>query len=173
MDGTVIDKHVNAGDMVSPGQAMVTIYDPRKMQLVAEVRERLGARLQPGGMVRVEVDALSLICQGEIAEVVPMSSAGSHTFEVKVTGPCPPGVRAGMFGRISLPVDEREQTLIPSSAVISIGQLDMVMNVLPDGRLLRRFVQLGARSEEDVEVLAGLESGEQIVADISSLKSNR
>ncbi len=38
IDGTVIDKKISAGDMVTPGQPLVTLFDPKHMQLVASVR---------------------------------------------------------------------------------------------------------------------------------------
>ena len=41
IDGTVIDKKVDAGDMVTPGQILLTLFDPKRMQLVASVRESL------------------------------------------------------------------------------------------------------------------------------------
>ncbi len=43
IDGTVIDKKVDVGDMVTPGQMLVTLFDPKRMQLVASVRESLDA----------------------------------------------------------------------------------------------------------------------------------
>ena len=43
IDGTVIDKKVDVGDMVTPGQMLVTLFDPKHMQLVASVRESLDA----------------------------------------------------------------------------------------------------------------------------------
>src|SRR4029078_13066754 len=46
--GIVIDKKVDVGDMVSPGQMLATLFDPKQMQLVASVRESLAPRLQVG-----------------------------------------------------------------------------------------------------------------------------
>ena len=48
IDGTVIDKKVDVGDTVTPGQMLVTLYDPKRMQLVATVRESLAHRLKVG-----------------------------------------------------------------------------------------------------------------------------
>ena len=48
IDGIVIDKKVDVGDMVTPGQMLVTLFDPKQMQLVASVRESLTHRLQVG-----------------------------------------------------------------------------------------------------------------------------
>jgi RND family efflux transporter MFP subunit len=161
MDGVVVDKKVDEGDMVQPGQVLLTLYDPTKMQLVANVRESLAEQLKVGQNINVFVEALSLRCQGEVSEIVPQAQRASRSFEVKVTGPCPPGVYAGMFGRMRIPLGKKQVLVIPRDAVRSVGQLNMV-RVAKDGRLLRRAVQLGQEIDEKVQVLAGLKPGEQV-----------
>ncbi len=163
MDGTIVDKRVQSGDMVSPGQALLTLYDPTHMQLVARVRETLVRRLAVGQTVDVRVEALGRTCQGEISEIVPESDVASRSFAVKVTGPCPPDVHSGMFGRLLIPLDEEEWLVIPQVAVRRVGQLDSVEAAAADGRqLTRRVVQLGRRLGDEVEVLAGLRAGERV-----------
>lgn len=164
IDGVIIDKQVNQGDLASPGQVLVTLYDPTRLQLVASVRERLAMQMQVGESVGVRIDALDLDCEGTISEVVPEAAAGSRSFQVKVTGPCPPGVYSGMFGRLRVQVGHRDEIRVPPAAVSSIGQIDTVF-VVEDGVLLRRFVRVGARTADHVEILAGLAPGEEILAD--------
>ena len=165
IDGTVVDKRVEAGDTAAPGQVLVTLYDPDRMQLVARVRESLAQRLQVGQEIGVRIDALTKTCAGSVSEIVPEAETASRSFSVKVTGPCPPGVYSGMFGRLLIPLDDEEVLLIPRQAVRHIGQLDVVdvAEAAGDQRVLRRrSVQLGRGFDEDVEVLAGLKAGEQV-----------
>lgn len=164
IDGTVIDKRVNTGDTVSPGQAVVTLLDPKKMQLVASVRESLSRRLSVGGMVSVKVDVVDHACSGTVSEIVPEAESASRTFLVKVTGPCPEGVYAGMFGRLSIPVGEETVLLVPRAAVRTIGQVECV-DVAENALRHRRSVRLGRVFADEVEVLSGLEAGEKIVVD--------
>jgi len=163
IDGQVIDKRIEAGDTAMPGQVLVTLFDPTRMQLVASVRESLTQRLKVGQELEVQIDAVGERCAGRIREIVPEAETASRTFLVKVTGPCPPGVYAGMFGRVLIPLDDEELVVIPRAAVRRIGQLDMV-EVAEDGRLVRRIVQLGREHGDDVQVLAGLRVGERIAA---------
>ncbi|MCO6437566.1 MAG: efflux RND transporter periplasmic adaptor subunit [Phycisphaerae bacterium] len=160
--GVVIDKKVEAGDTVSPGQPLVTLFDPEHMQLVASVRESLTRRLSVGQTVNVEIDALDLRCQGRISEIVPEAESTSRTFSVKVTGPCPPGIYSGMFGRLLIPLGEEEVLVIPQAAVRRVGQLTTV-DVADNGAKERRAVQLGRTFDQDVEVLSGLRPGEQVI----------
>lgn len=161
MDGTVVDKRVNTGDTVSPGQVVVTMLDPKRMQMVASVRESLSRRLTVGGTVSVKVDVMDHACTGTVSEIVPEAEGASRTFQVKVTGPCPEGVYAGMFGRLSIPVGEESVLLIPSGAVRTIGQVDCV-DVVSGDLLVRRAVRLGRTIEGELEVLSGLAAGEKI-----------
>jgi RND family efflux transporter MFP subunit len=164
MSGTIIDKRVEVGDTVSPGQILLTLFDPTHMQMVASVRESLAMKLRPGQLLPTRLDALDFDCEATISEVVPESDAASRSFTVKVTGPCPPGVYSGMFGRLMIPLDEEEVLVIPVAAVRKVGQLTMV-DVVVDNSVSRRNVRLGRTLEADAEVLAGLDEGELVVVE--------
>ncbi len=161
MNGLVIDKKIDAGDMVTPGQQLATLLDPERMQLVASVRESLAHRLKGGQTIEVQIENLSKQCTGTISEIVPEAESASRAFQVKVTGPCPEGVYSGMFGRILIPLDEEQVLLVPRPAVQSIGQLDLV-RVVEQGAAHRRAVRLGRMFGKDIEVLSGLREGEQV-----------
>ena len=162
MSGIVIDKRVEVGDTVSPGQVLLTLYDPTRMQMVVTVRESLAERLQVGQKIRGRLEALKYDCEATVSEIVPEAQAASRSFTVKVTGPCPPGVYSGMFGRIYIPLEDEEIVAVPTAAVFKVGQLDMV-DVVVDGTVRRRSIQLGRKLDQDYEVLAGLTVGEKVV----------
>ncbi|REK06835.1 MAG: efflux RND transporter periplasmic adaptor subunit [Planctomycetota bacterium] len=161
MDGIVVDKQVDAGDMVTPGQVLATLLDPSHMQLVASVRESLAHRLQVGQTIDVEFNNIDLECQGQISEIVPEAQSASRAFEVKVTGPCPEGVYSGMFARILIPLDKEDVLVIPQEAVQRVGQLEFA-SVVDDGRVLRRAIRTGRELDGNVEVLSGLRQDERI-----------
>ncbi len=162
IDGTVIDKKVDVGDMVSPGQLLVTLYDQKRMQLVASVRESLTHRLQVGQEIGVRVEGLNKQCAGTVSEIVPEAQSTSRSFQVKVTGPCPPGIYSGMFGRIMIPLGEEDILVIPQRAVRQVGQLALV-EVDENGHAQRRAIRTGRAYGEDVEVLSGLREGERVI----------
>jgi RND family efflux transporter MFP subunit len=172
MTGIVIDKRVEVGDTVVPGQILLTVYDPTRMQMVVTVRESLAQRLAVGQKVRGRLEALQYDCEATISEIVPQAQAASRSFTVKVTGPCPPGVYSGMFGRIFLPLEEEEVVVVPAAAVFKVGQLDMV-DVVVDGRVRRRSVQLGRKLEQGYEVLSGLAVGEKVVLVRDGMEAGR
>lgn len=162
IDGMIVDKKIELGDTATPGQVLLTLYDPTRMQLVASVRESLTRRLSVGQSIAVRIEALDKPCQGLVSEIVPEAESASRTFSVKVTGPCPPGVYSGMFGRLLIPLDDELILVVPRSAARRVGQLDMV-DVADGAVLRRRVVQLGRDFDGEVEVLSGLREGERVV----------
>ena len=163
MDGMIVDKKVNAGDTVSPGQSLLKIYDPKQMQLVASVRESLTSKLRVGQSIGVKVDALNKVCAGAVSEIVPESSSESRSFQVKVTGPCPAGIYSGMSGRIIIPLGDEDVLLIPKTAVKRSGQIELV-DAMENGKIVRRAVRTGRDFGSDVEILSGLKPGEMLLA---------
>ncbi|MHB8972109.1 MAG: efflux RND transporter periplasmic adaptor subunit [Pirellulaceae bacterium] len=178
IDGTVIDKKVDVGDMVTPGQLLVTLYDPKQMQLVANVRESLTHRLHVGQTIGVRIDGLNKQCRGTVSEIVPEAQSSSRAFQVKVTGPCPDGIYSGMFGRILIPLGDEQVLILPRRAVRHVGQLELVQ-VVADDRVIQRAIRVGRILgdvhdpngqvlPDQVEVLSGLRQGEQVLVPVES-----
>lgn len=167
--GTVIDKKVDVGDLVRPGQMLVSLYDPKRMQLVSSVRESLAQRLEVGQEIGVEIEGLGKRCTGTISEIVPEAQVASRAFQVKVTGPCPTGIYTGMFARMQIPLEEEDVLVVPRIAVRDIGQLELV-DVVDSGHTVLRAVRTGRRLDENVEVLSGLKAGEQVAIPVKEEK---
>jgi RND family efflux transporter MFP subunit len=171
LDGLVIDKKVDVGDMVSPGQILATLYDPDRMQIVASVRDSLVGKLEVGQSIGVQVEGFGKRCSGTVSEIVPESQTASRSFQVKVTGPCPPGIHAGVFGRIYIPIREEQVLAIPKNAVRNVGQLELV-DVVENGQVTTRAIRCGrplGADEVDVEILSGLREGEKVVVSSNSI----
>lgn len=166
LTGIVIDKKVEVGDTVIPGQALLTLFNPGKMQMLASVRESLALKLKVGQKVPGRIESLEHECEATISEIVPEAQAASRSFTVKVIGPCPPGVYSGMFGRIYIPLEDEEITVIPAAAIKRVGQLEIVQ-VVEEGTLRRRNVQSGRTIGSEVEILSGLRPGESVALPIS------
>jgi RND family efflux transporter MFP subunit len=156
--GRVVDRLAEPGDTAVPGTPLLRIYDPSALRL------EVATRLSPGLPVRVRIEALGRDLQGEVDEIVPYAEPGARAFLVKVRLPPDPGLYAGMFGRVELPIGERTQLLIPSDAVERVGQLEFVRVVDAERRSERRLVTTGESGESGrIEILSGLRGGEQIV----------
>jgi RND family efflux transporter MFP subunit len=162
--GIVADRFAEPGDVATPGKPILSVYDPSDLELHANVPESLAANVAVGRKIEAQIDAANISALGEVREVVPQAQQASRTILVKVAVPnsTSTSILPGMFGRISIPIGQTDRLLVPSAAVRSVGQLELVDVVDPDNTLTRRFIRTGRKSEGRVEVLSGLSEGESV-----------
>jgi HlyD family secretion protein len=162
-DGKVSSKSINPGDMVAPGQALFVVESPSEPQLHAMVSETVALHLQVGQTLEVQIDAPQRQLKGVVREIVPQADPLTRTILVKVDLPKDAGLVSGLFGRLSVPVGDYSALVVPKTAVRRSGQLCLVHVVEKPGRLVRRFVQIGPEHGALVEVLSGLQEGDEVV----------
>lgn len=172
-DGVVTEKRADIGTLASPGMPIFTVEDVRRYRLEATVNESDLRYLRTGQPVPVVIDALGdAQLAGRVVQIVPAADAASRSFLVKVELPADTRLRSGLFGRAQFSRGERQSLLIPRTAVIEHGQLQGVF-VLDQNKVAGlRYVTLGKSSGENVEVLAGLQSGERLIAKPGELDLN-
>lgn len=162
LDGVVTERLVEVGDLALPGRPLLVLLDPKALRFEADIREGLVARVREGMKLEVEIPAAGATVEGTVAEIIPAADPRSRTFRVRIDLPAAEGAYPGMFGRLRLPVGEREIVKVPARALVRVGQLETV--VVRDGeRWARRYVTTGRTLPGgDVEVLSGLEGGEDV-----------
>jgi RND family efflux transporter MFP subunit len=161
-DGVVTRKWADVGDLASPGKPLVSIEDPSALQLEADVPDAIASRVQQDARLQVQVDSLKGAFSGAVREVSPTADPASRTSRVKLDLPRIAGLRSGQFARLVVPVGESSSVRVPTSAVVLRGQLEILFVVI-NQRAQLHLVKTGKRIDDEVEVLAGLESGESVV----------
>jgi RND family efflux transporter MFP subunit len=160
--GVVAERPAAVGQVVQPGQPLLVLYDPRDLQVEAEINDEYRSRLRPGLTVELAVPALNYTGKVGVAEIFPLSAAASRTFKVRTERLTIPGLLPGMFARLTIPLGMAKGIYIPREAVRQIGQLSTV-EVAAEGRTTSRLVHLGRSVGDKVEVLSGLQPGERLV----------
>ena len=168
LEGVVVRKFVQQGDMASPGAPLFTVEQQHPIKVTVEVSERDLAYVRVDSPVVVSIEALRNdtdggVAIGKVDAVVPSKHPGSRTFQVKVLIPNPQGkIGSGMFARVRFQKGERPGILIPGTSVVRQGQLQGVY-VVQDGTARLRWIRTGKDFGEQLEVLSGLEPGEVVV----------
>jgi RND family efflux transporter MFP subunit len=164
-DGVVTEKKADPGTLASPGMPIFTVEDVRRYRLEADVNESDLQYVKTGQQVPVVIDALSnSALKGRVVQMVPAADSASRTFLVKIELPTDARLRSGLFGRAQFSRGQRQALMIPRTAIVERGQLQGIY-VLDQNRVANlRYITLGKLSGADVEVLAGLQDGEQLVA---------
>jgi RND family efflux transporter MFP subunit len=168
-DGIITKKWADMGDLAAPGKPLVDIEDPSALQMQADLPETLNANIKPGDQLPVRVAPVTNDVEGTVAEMSPITDPNSRTFLVKLDLPDAPGLRSGQFGRVAVPVGEVRAIRVPAAAVIQRGQMELVF-VVVNGHAQLRLVKTGSRIGDEIELVSGLNSGEQVVTkDVSVL----
>ena len=172
-DGVVTQKKADSGTLASPGMPIFTVEDVRHYRLEATINENDLQYVRTGKQVSVVIDALdNESLDGKVAQIVPAADAASRTFLVKIELPTDTRLRSGLFGRAQFSRGERQALLIPRSAVVERGQLQGIY-VLDQNKVASlRYITLGKPSGAEVEVLAGLQNGERLVAEPGAVDLN-
>lgn len=172
-DGVVTNKKADPGTLASPGAPIFTIEDVGRYRLETTINEGDLRYLRMGQQVPVIIDALgNAELAGRVVQIVPAADAASRSFLVKIELTADPRLRSGVFGRAQFSRGERQSLLIPRTAVIERGQLQGVFVLGQNNVAALRYVTLGKPSGGNVEVLAGLQSGERLVAKPGELDLN-
>jgi RND family efflux transporter MFP subunit len=166
-NGVVTKKWADVGDLAAPGKPLLDVEDPSALQFLADVPDTLVGNLKPGDQLAVRIGADTNEMAGTVAEISPAADPGSRTSLVKLNLPEAPGLRSGRFGRVAVPVGDVTSIHAPVSAVIQRGQMELVF-VVTDGHAELRLVKTGQRIGDEVEVVSGLNSGEQVVTEHAS-----
>lgn len=163
VSGRVVERLMEPGDTATPGQPILSLYDPQALQLEVPVRETLALNLKIGKTLGVHIDASDATLSGQISEIVPQAESGARTFLVKVVLPEQENLYTGMFGRLLLPAGQRLRLAAPSAAIEHIGQLSFANVIDEQNRIHRRMVTTGqAIDNNQIEVLSGLQAGEKV-----------
>lgn len=168
-DGVVTRKLADVGDLAMPGKPLLEIEAPTALRFEADLPEAILDRVTMGAKMQVKIASVSEPLEAVVSEIAPVADPVSRTFLVKLDLPPTEGLRTGQFGRVSVPVAETKLLLVPQSAVLKRGQMEIVF-VAKDGKAALRLVKTGKVLDGRVEVLSGIEEGEQvIVSDIARL----
>jgi len=158
-DGVITSDYVNPGDLASPGQTLFELEGTSHLRAEVLVPGSLPV-LKLGSTIAVTLNGI--IVNGQLAELSPSTDPQSRTRLAKLDLPSTASARSGQFVRALWPVGEFTTLRIPATALSTFGQMERVF-VVSEGRAQLRIVKTGATQESHIEIVSGLESGEQVI----------
>lgn len=167
-DGFVLDLNVREGMYVQPSTEVMSVGTLDEVWVLAELFERQVPRIAEDQEARFTLDFVpGREWRGEIELIEPELDAERRTLGVRLRFDNPDGrLRPGMFGRVRLSTaTDGPVPVIPREALIrGVGDTpDRVVVALDDDRYRSRAVRIGRVTPDRIEILAGLEVGEQVV----------
>lgn len=171
--GVVSARHVELGEMATPGKPLMTGFDPATLRVVATVPQTQVASIQAGvgsgKGARIEVPSIGRWLEAESLTVVPTADPRTHTTRVRlelkdeVVKDGARGLYPGVFARVHFLTGKATRLMLPREAIVRRSEVTAVYVIDERGAPQLRQVRLGAVADDrGVEVLAGVKPGERI-----------
>lgn len=170
-DGLVLQTHVQAGDLALPGVPVVTVYAPQPLRAVVQVPQSRVDEARVSAQTRIEYgtgDAPTILvptAQQRVPSADPVSQTNEWRFDLspKDTVAMLPGqpVRVQFAGGAS---KVSPRIAIPVQALVRRGELTAVYVQQGQGFALRA-VRIGQATQQSVEIIAGLRTGDFVALD--------
>jgi RND family efflux transporter MFP subunit len=159
-DGIISGRLHDPGDLATPQQPILKLFNPERLLVRVPVREGLVSTVKAGTILDVNLESLKRSIRAEVREVIPSVDAGSRTVSVDacLIGDLK-GVIPGMFARCELAIGTDDALLVPRESVKEIGQLDYLTVKTPTGAV-DQLVTTTPYSDKQVRIISGVQTGD-------------
>ncbi|MEX0609302.1 MAG: efflux RND transporter periplasmic adaptor subunit [Balneolaceae bacterium] len=165
INGIISQRFVKAGNMITTDQQIYRVTDFEPLQAILHVPEHEMPKIKKGQKAHLQVDALpGQLFEGHVERISPVVDPLTGTFKATIfVNETKDMLRPGMFGRVKIVYDTRENTrMIPKSAVLS-EDLNQSVYVIVDSLAFKKTIRTGYVNGLSIEVIDGLEEGETVV----------
>jgi len=168
LDGIVVKRSIEPGEMAQPGAALLTIVNMAKVEVQASVPENLISRVKEGAELRIRISNLpDRTFKGIVTFASPVSDPNSSTFPVKLAVDNKDGaIRAGTVAEVELGGTQSPRLEVPKSALFQQENQTFIFKL--DGDKVRRIAVETVEKNADWVYLRGdapLRSGDSVVID--------
>jgi len=173
--GIVKDRLVEVGESVNPGTPLMTGLSLAKLRAVADIPQRFSPHMSDQSQFKVVYQHQGSQTQldAERVTLFPYADPNSHSFRVRVEVNAEGShLFPGMWVKLHIPMGEIEALRVPKSSIVQKGDLSAVYIKTDNGFRLRQ-VRLGNEHGENIDVLSGIRSGEEIAADPYSVMAKK
>lgn len=163
--GVVVNRGVTVGTAVDPSTTLLTIADLSRVWILAEVPDANISAVRVGTRAQLDFPGSGLgPFVARVAFVYPTLTERTRTLRVRFSAANPGGgLRPGLYGTAAFESAGQEVLTVPRDAVVDTGLQQRVFVATGDW-FEPRAVTLGVQLADRVEVRAGLQEGERIVA---------
>ncbi len=162
-DGVLQDLPLELGQWVTPGVLLAKVVKPERLKAELRIAETQARDIQPGQ--KALVDTRNGVVEGTVARVAPAASQGTVRVEVSLPEELPRGARPDLTVEGTVELERLPNVLsVGRPAGAQPNGTVSLFRLMPEGdEAIRVPVQLGRGSVNAVEVLQGLQEGDQVV----------
>lgn len=163
--GVVTQRHVELGETVAPGSQLITGFSLSPLRVVTEIPQRFRAQVKDADQFTIHsLDGQTL--EPYEAKLFNYAHQQSRAFKLRLELlEDPKHILPGEWVKVAFRYGQKQAILIPEGAVIRRGELSVVYRV--DGNKVEMNpIRVGLAYDSKLEVLSGLEVGDEIVSDV-------
>jgi len=164
--GVVTALNVREGMYVTPDVEVMSLADLSSVWLLADVYERQAAWVGVGQKAEVRVSSRpGEVYQGEVEFIYPSLDPKTRTLRARLRFDNPSEeLKPGMYANVQIQAEPRAAVLsVSRQALIRSGRTDRVIVALGEGKFRAADVVTGVESGNAIEIVSGLQEGEQVV----------
>ena len=169
--GIVISKTQESGNLIRPGEEIITIGDFSAIKILVPISATDLNLVSLGQKVRVNFDAFEdLFFQGTITKIAPSADLNTRKIAIEVTvNNNSNEIKGGLLAKVQLPRKDRQQVVIPESAIIEEAGLNYIFAIEKEfgnqrqAKVIKRAVEIESLGQNKVAINKGLEAGEKYI----------
>ena len=162
MSGVLQLVPVERGSQVAPGTNLARVADPSNLKAELRIAETQTKDIKPGQYA--EVDTRNGVVKGHVSRIDPASQNGTVGVDVILDDALPPGARPDLSVDGTVQLERLDNVIYVGRP--AFGQENATVGIFklqPDGEAVRTNVKLGKASVNTIEVLSGLQPGDQVI----------
>ncbi|HSN85427.1 MAG TPA: HlyD family efflux transporter periplasmic adaptor subunit [Thermoanaerobaculia bacterium] len=161
--GVLQELPLQVGQRVTPGTTLARVARPEKLKAELRIPETLARDVSVG--LPASIDTRNGIVRGRVMRVAPSAQEGTVIVDVALEGPLPKGARPNVSVDGTIEIERLENVLFVGRP--SVGQPNQkveLFKLVKDGEeAIRVPVQLGRSSVTTIEIVSGLQEGDQVI----------
>ena len=153
---------VEVGQQVAPGTNLARVANPSKLKAELKIAETQAKDIQIGQAV--SIDTRNGLVDGKVARIDPSVQNGTVTVDVTLEGALPKGARPDLTVDGTIELERLTDVLFVGRPALGQEQSTVgVFKLEPDGTASRTQAKIGRMSVDKVELVSGLNAGDQVV----------
>ena len=157
------------GSQIGQGAKVAIVSDLSHFKIEGEIADTYGDRIAAGSKAVIKIGSEKL--DGTVSDVTPLSKNGVISFTVQLEEDNHKRLRSRLHTAVYVMNAVKDDVLRIANSSYYVGKGEYELFVVNGNQLLKRKVQLGDSNFEYVEVVSGLQEGDQvIVSDMNAYK---
>ena len=172
MDGIVVSKNINVGEMATTASPLFSIADESTLKLKGTVSQEALPSIAQGQSVDISVDIYpGTVYTGTITLIAPIAVSTGEYFPIEITIPNSSDLKPGLSASASIKTTSAGHIIVPVASLLTQDNASYVY-VLQNGAAVKREVKTGLSNTNYTEILNGVDEGEKVIVSNVSILSD-